>query len=194
MMILDITTGRLQWVNAGHPAPLLIRDRAVLDRLEGPTTLPVGFGGQEPVVSERMLQPGDRLLCFTDGLIEEHHRRGSVRRGAARRVDQPDPPRPHRGTGGGTSALPRPETGTRRHHDRRRDHPPHRVARRRRRSPRRPRLARNDAPAPSLKPAADLDFRTQGRCQADRRAAIPWMRKGWWRRMRRTRAVRPRNR
>ncbi|EMF50951.1 Serine phosphatase RsbU regulator of sigma subunit [Streptomyces bottropensis ATCC 25435] len=76
MMILDITTGRLQWVNAGHPAPLLIRDRAVLDRLEGPTTLPVGFGGQEPVVSERMLQPGDRLLCFTDGLIEEHHTGG----------------------------------------------------------------------------------------------------------------------
>lgn len=67
--------------------------------------MPVGFGGQEPVVSERMLQPGDRLLCFTDGLIEEHHRRGSVRRGAAHRVDQPDPPRPHRGTGGGTSAL-----------------------------------------------------------------------------------------
>ena len=72
MMTLDITTGRLQWVNAGHPAPFLIRDRAVVDRLESPTTLPVGFGGEEPVVSERMLQPGDRLLCFTDGLIEEH--------------------------------------------------------------------------------------------------------------------------
>ncbi|WSQ10651.1 serine/threonine-protein phosphatase [Streptomyces sp. NBC_01231] len=76
MMILDITTGRLQWVNAGHPAPLLIRDRAVVDRLESPTTLPVGFGGEEPVVSERMLQRGDRLLCFTDGLIEEHHTGG----------------------------------------------------------------------------------------------------------------------
>ena len=76
MMILDINTGRLQWVNAGHPAPLLIRGRAVVDRLESPTTLPVGFGGEEPVVSERMLRPGDRLLCFTDGLIEEHHTGG----------------------------------------------------------------------------------------------------------------------
>ncbi|MFG2640364.1 PP2C family protein-serine/threonine phosphatase [Streptomyces sp. NPDC048370] len=72
MMCVNIATGRLQWVNAGHPAPLLIRGRAVVDRLESPTTLPVGFGGEEPVVSERMLQPGDRLLCFTDGLIEEH--------------------------------------------------------------------------------------------------------------------------
>ncbi|MCX5192352.1 serine/threonine-protein phosphatase [Streptomyces sp. NBC_00249] len=76
MMCLNIATGRLQWVNAGHPAPLLIRDRAVVDRLESPTTLPVGFGGEQPEVSERMLQPGDRLLCFTDGLIEEHQAGG----------------------------------------------------------------------------------------------------------------------
>ncbi|MFE4371089.1 PP2C family protein-serine/threonine phosphatase [Streptomyces sp. NPDC056835] len=76
MMCLNIATGRLQWVNAGHPAPLLIRDRAVVDRLESPTTLPVGFGGEEPEVTERMLQPGDRLLCFTDGLIEEHQAGG----------------------------------------------------------------------------------------------------------------------
>ncbi|MFH8573018.1 PP2C family protein-serine/threonine phosphatase [Streptomyces sp. NPDC017993] len=76
MMCLNIATGLLQWVNAGHPAPLLIRNRAVVDRLESPTTLPVGFGGEEPEVSERMLQPGDRLLCFTDGLIEEHRTGG----------------------------------------------------------------------------------------------------------------------
>jgi serine phosphatase RsbU (regulator of sigma subunit) len=76
MMCLNIATGQLQWVNAGHPAPLLIRDRAVVDRLESPTTLPVGFGGEQPVVSERILEPGDQLLCFTDGLIEEHQAGG----------------------------------------------------------------------------------------------------------------------
>ena len=76
MMRLNIATGHLQWVNAGHPAPLLIRDRTVVDRLESPTTLPVGFGGEEPQVTERMLQPGDRMLCFTDGLIEEHQAGG----------------------------------------------------------------------------------------------------------------------
>ncbi|GGV91418.1 hypothetical protein GCM10015535_49670 [Streptomyces gelaticus] len=68
--------GQLQWVNAGHPAPLLIRGRAVVDRLESPTTLPVGFGGEDLVVSERTLRPGDRLLCFIDGLIEEHQAGG----------------------------------------------------------------------------------------------------------------------
>ena len=39
--------------------------------LPDPTTLPVGFGGASPQISECTLQPGDRLLCYTDGLIEE---------------------------------------------------------------------------------------------------------------------------
>ncbi|MFE2713380.1 PP2C family protein-serine/threonine phosphatase [Streptomyces mirabilis] len=72
MMRLNTATGHLQWVNAGHPAPLLIRDHRVVRQLAGPTTLPVGFGGEDPQISEQMLQRGDRVLCFTDGLIEEH--------------------------------------------------------------------------------------------------------------------------
>ncbi|MEU1630293.1 PP2C family protein-serine/threonine phosphatase [Streptomyces sp. NPDC020096] len=72
MMRLNITTGDLQWVNAGHPAPLLIRNHQVVGRLEGPTTLPVGCGGEKPQISEHRLQRGDRVLCFTDGVIEEH--------------------------------------------------------------------------------------------------------------------------
>ncbi|MFE9366757.1 PP2C family protein-serine/threonine phosphatase [Streptomyces sp. NPDC006978] len=72
MMRLNIATGHLQWVNAGHPAPLLIRGHTVVQQLESPTTLPVGFGGDDPQVSEQMLQRDDRVLCFTDGLIEEH--------------------------------------------------------------------------------------------------------------------------
>ncbi|WP_324783054.1 GAF domain-containing SpoIIE family protein phosphatase [Streptomyces sp. H51] len=72
MMRLDTTTGLLQWVNAGHPAPMLVRDHRVTRRLVGPTTLPVGLGGAQPEVSELGLKRGDRVLCFTDGLIEEH--------------------------------------------------------------------------------------------------------------------------
>jgi len=72
MMHLNITTGHLQWVNAGHPAPLLVRDHQVVGQLDSPTTLPVGFGGEQPQVSEQVLRRGDRVLCFTDGVIEEH--------------------------------------------------------------------------------------------------------------------------
>ncbi len=72
VMRLDTATGRLQWVNAGHPAPMLIRAHRVVRRLDSPTTLPVGFGGAQPQVSAVALEPGDRVLCFTDGLIEEH--------------------------------------------------------------------------------------------------------------------------
>ncbi|MGW1784530.1 PP2C family protein-serine/threonine phosphatase [Streptomyces sp. NPDC002143] len=76
MMNLNVVTGHLQWVNAGHPAPLLIRNRRVTQTLESPTTLPVGFGGSPPQISEYTLQPGDRVLCYTDGLIEERDARG----------------------------------------------------------------------------------------------------------------------
>ena len=76
MMRLDAETGQLQWVNAGHPAPLLIRDRRVVQSLESPTTLPVGFGGAAPVISDHELRRGDRVLFFTDGAIEEHRAGG----------------------------------------------------------------------------------------------------------------------
>jgi serine phosphatase RsbU (regulator of sigma subunit) len=62
MMRLDIATGHLQWVNAGHPPPLLIRNRRVVRPLESPTTLPAGFGGATPQISEQVLRRGDRVL------------------------------------------------------------------------------------------------------------------------------------
>ncbi|NBE53661.1 PP2C family protein-serine/threonine phosphatase [Streptomyces boluensis] len=72
LMHLNVTTGELELVNAGHPAPLLIRHGRVERQLESATTLPVGFGGEEPRIREHQLQPGDRVLCYTDGIIEEH--------------------------------------------------------------------------------------------------------------------------
>jgi phosphoserine phosphatase RsbU/P len=76
MMQLDTVTGQVQWVNAGHPSPILVHDHRVTRRLVSATTLPVGLGGAEPAISELRLEPGDRLLCFTDGLIEEHRAGG----------------------------------------------------------------------------------------------------------------------
>ncbi|TXL83828.1 GAF domain-containing SpoIIE family protein phosphatase [Streptomyces sp. IB2014 016-6] len=72
LMHLDIATGEMKLVNAGHPAPLLIRGGQVERQLESATTLPVGFGGKEPRIRKHLLRPGDRVLCYTDGIIEEH--------------------------------------------------------------------------------------------------------------------------
>ncbi|MGW0994260.1 PP2C family protein-serine/threonine phosphatase [Streptomyces sp. NPDC002520] len=72
LMHLNIATGELELVNAGHPAPLLIRDGRVEQQLESATTLPVGVGGERPRIRQHLLRPGDRVLCYTDGIIEEH--------------------------------------------------------------------------------------------------------------------------
>ncbi|MEU0547040.1 PP2C family protein-serine/threonine phosphatase [Micromonospora sp. NPDC005979] len=61
--------GTLTIVNCGHPAPLLLRRGAVIP-LEPPAPAPpLGF---MPAVRPRVerLEPGDRLLLFTDGLGE----------------------------------------------------------------------------------------------------------------------------
>ncbi|GAB3148053.1 PP2C family protein-serine/threonine phosphatase [Micromonospora sonneratiae] len=61
--------GTLTIVNCGHPAPLLLRRGKVIP-LEPPAPAPpLGF---MPVVAPRVerLEPGDRLLLFTDGLGE----------------------------------------------------------------------------------------------------------------------------
>lgn len=71
LMHVNITTGEMELVNAGHPAPLLIRNGRVERQLDSATTLPVGFGGEEPRIREHTLQRGDRVLCYTDGIIDE---------------------------------------------------------------------------------------------------------------------------
>jgi serine phosphatase RsbU (regulator of sigma subunit) len=86
MARLDARSGLLQWVNAGHPAPLLVRNHVVVAELESPTTLPVGFGGARPVITDRSLEPNDRVLFYTDGVIEED-RRGGAEFGATRLRD-----------------------------------------------------------------------------------------------------------
>ena len=78
MARLDVRTGQLLWVNAGHPRPLLLRNGKVIQALRSPTTLPVGVGGSTPHVSQETLQPGDRVLFFTDGIIEERGSSGEL--------------------------------------------------------------------------------------------------------------------
>jgi serine phosphatase RsbU (regulator of sigma subunit) len=60
--------GTFSVVSCGHPPALLISPTAVTP-IEAPYALPLGLGTEPAVVSGRMA-PGERLLLYTDGLIE----------------------------------------------------------------------------------------------------------------------------
>jgi len=67
---LDLATGRLTWVNAGHPRPVLWRGGAPADDLHCETSLPLGLGYVPAEVAQLSLEPGDGVLFLTDGVLE----------------------------------------------------------------------------------------------------------------------------
>ena len=73
---LDLHSGRLRYVNAGHPEPLLMRSGKVVKRLTGGRRLPFGLGTGELTVAEEFLQSGDWLVLHTDGVTEARDHRG----------------------------------------------------------------------------------------------------------------------
>ena len=77
LVALDLTNGRLSWVNAGHPQPLLRRGGKTVDDLHCETSLPLGLGYVPAEVAEVTLQPGDSVLFMTDGVIEARSPDGS---------------------------------------------------------------------------------------------------------------------
>ncbi|MGW6206686.1 PP2C family protein-serine/threonine phosphatase [Streptomyces sp. NPDC055089] len=79
---LDLASGVLRWCNCGHPAPLLIRNRALVPHaMEKEADLPMGFPftfASEPRKVHRIaLEQGDRVLMYTDGATESRMRNGT---------------------------------------------------------------------------------------------------------------------
>ena len=71
MGILDITTGKMQFANAGHNPPLLKRADGEFEYLK--TRAGFVLAGMEGVryrVGELTLSPGDRIFLYTDGVPE----------------------------------------------------------------------------------------------------------------------------
>ncbi len=70
---LHVPSGTYRRIAAGHPGELLLRDGSLVKELPSPTALPLGLGHLDdpiPTVVEESLQPGDRILLYTDGVIE----------------------------------------------------------------------------------------------------------------------------
>jgi phosphoserine phosphatase RsbU/P len=67
--VLD-ASGRLQFINAGHPAPFLLRQGQVLEPFQE-NSFPVGLiPDAEYADSSAMLEAGDTLVLFSDGVTE----------------------------------------------------------------------------------------------------------------------------
>jgi serine phosphatase RsbU (regulator of sigma subunit) len=75
---LNLDTGQLRYLNAGHPAPMLLRRGKVIRRLQHGRRLPLGLDDPQIEIAEEVLEPGDRLLMFTDGVTEARDRRGDL--------------------------------------------------------------------------------------------------------------------
>jgi serine phosphatase RsbU (regulator of sigma subunit) len=74
---LDVGSGRLRYVNAGHPSPLLLRGGKVVKHLSGGRRVPFGLGTGVLTVAEEFLQPGDWLALYTDGVTEARDAAGA---------------------------------------------------------------------------------------------------------------------
>lgn len=76
---LDVTTGDLTYLLAGHPPPLLLRDGQMIRELGHPPRLPLGITAPGAVAAEvghEQLEPGDRVLFYTDGITEARDEHG----------------------------------------------------------------------------------------------------------------------
>ena len=67
--VLDLSTGRMRYCNAGHDHPVLIRETA--EELPAVANVPVGaFEDFQYQAQEAVVAPGTRLFLYTDGVTE----------------------------------------------------------------------------------------------------------------------------
>ena len=77
---LHVASGRLRWISAGHPPPLLLRNGHLVGTLDVAPSPPLGLrlAEGEPVEGEESLQPGDMVLLYSDGLTEARRPDGEL--------------------------------------------------------------------------------------------------------------------
>jgi len=77
---LDVKSGRLGWISAGHPPPLLLRRGRHVKTLDVEPAPPAGMrlATRAPVEANESLEPGDMVLLYTDGLTEARRPDGEL--------------------------------------------------------------------------------------------------------------------
>jgi sigma-B regulation protein RsbU (phosphoserine phosphatase) len=98
---LNMDTGLLRYINAGHPWPVLLRGGKAVGELSGGRRMPLGLNDSRMQIGEETLEPGDQLLVYTDGVTEARDPAGDMF-GVSRLIEQTEY---HAAAG-----LPAPET------------------------------------------------------------------------------------
>jgi PAS domain S-box-containing protein len=81
-IVLDPATGELTYANAGHPPPIITTGTGHAEYLDDTTGTMLGASATASFsTGHRQLPPGARLVCYTDGLIED--RRHDISEGFA---------------------------------------------------------------------------------------------------------------
>ena len=71
--VLDLRTGILSYCSCGHHSPLILRGDKMVDEV-ATASLPLGIDEKTKYkTSTLILEPGDRVLLFTDGFTDAHN-------------------------------------------------------------------------------------------------------------------------
>ena len=81
-----VPTGRLRYVNCGHPPALILRRDDSIDRLDPTATVLGIFKKWDCELGERTIHPGDTLVLYTDGITESFNQ-AQDEYGEARLID-----------------------------------------------------------------------------------------------------------
>jgi sigma-B regulation protein RsbU (phosphoserine phosphatase) len=94
--VLELQTGRLQVVRAGHPVPMVVHADGTCDVIAEEGDVPVAlFADAQYTNHELQLRPGSRLVVFSDGITEcddpvgEAYGEERLKRYFTSRADQP---------------------------------------------------------------------------------------------------------
>jgi serine phosphatase RsbU (regulator of sigma subunit) len=75
----DAETRTIEWISCGHPLPCRLTGPGPVQELTGAVFPPLGvLGGTTLAVARTVLEPGDRVVFYSDGVIERRYLTGRL--------------------------------------------------------------------------------------------------------------------